>query len=86
MGPPPFPVRSSAVRKRSVVIRGRKTSVSLEDAFWMALGEIGASQGAPRIALIAQIDAGRQGTNLSSAIRLFVLRCGSAWATARKFC
>jgi predicted DNA-binding ribbon-helix-helix protein len=73
MGRPAFPVTRSSVRKRSVGIGGRKTSVSLEDAFWKALGEIGAAQGATRIALITRIDAGRHGINLSSAIRLFVL-------------
>jgi predicted DNA-binding ribbon-helix-helix protein len=73
MKPLVSPVRSSSVRKRSVVIGGRRTSVSLEDAFWMALREIAVSQRARRTTLIAQIDGRREETNLSSAIRLFVL-------------
>ena len=64
-----------AVIKRSVRIAGHATSVSLEAAFWQALGEIAARRRVPVAALIAEIDAGRGG-NLSSAIRLFVLdRC-----------
>ena len=62
----------SPVVKRSIVIAGRKTSVSLEDAFWRALKEIASTRRLTLSALVAGIDAGRTG-NLSSAIRLFVL-------------
>ena len=60
--------------KRSLTIRGHRTSISVEDAFWTALREIADARGASLASLIAEIDAARQpSTNLSSAIRLFVL-------------
>jgi predicted DNA-binding ribbon-helix-helix protein len=62
----------SLIVKRSVVIDGRKTSVSLEDAFWTDLKEIAHMQKATPSKVIAEIDKGRQQCNLSSAIRLFV--------------
>lgn len=61
------------VRKRSVVIGGHKTSVSLEQAFWSAIREIAIERGVSMSAMIAQIDTAKQQANLSSAIRLFVL-------------
>jgi predicted DNA-binding ribbon-helix-helix protein len=64
--------RDSARVKRSVTIAGRRTSVSLENAFWVALGEIAATQGIRRTALVSTIKSERRG-NLSSAMRLFVL-------------
>ena len=63
----------SPIVKRSIVIAGHKTSVSVEDAFWTALKDIAASRGTTVAELVATIDAGRQHGNLSSAIRLFVL-------------
>ena len=63
----------SQVVKRSVVIAGHKTSVSLEDAFWNGLKEIAGSRNMTLSDLVAGIDSGRQYGNLSSAIRLFVL-------------
>ena len=63
----------SPVVKRSIVIAGHKTSVSLEDAFWRALKEIAGSRGQTLSDLVAAIDSERQHGNLSSAIRLFVL-------------
>lgn len=65
--------RSFAVVKRSVIVDGRKTSVSLEDAFWEGLKEIALRQGSSLSGLIARIHARRSTANLSSAIRLFVL-------------
>ena len=62
----------SDVRKRSVMIAGHHTSVSLEDAFWHALKQIADARGRSINRLITEIDAGRSG-NLSSAIRVFVL-------------
>ena len=59
--------------KRSLDLGGRRTSVSLEDAFWSELKEIAHSQRVPVRKLIAQIDDTRQQANLSSAIRLHVL-------------
>jgi predicted DNA-binding ribbon-helix-helix protein len=63
----------SAVVKRSVIINGHKTSVSLEDAFWKGLKEIASGRDATLSELVASIDADRQHGNLSSALRLFVL-------------
>jgi predicted DNA-binding ribbon-helix-helix protein len=64
----------SPVRKRSVTIRGHRTSYSLEDAFQGELERIAAERSTPLAALIAAIDEGRpRDTNLSSALRLFVL-------------
>jgi predicted DNA-binding ribbon-helix-helix protein len=63
----------SSVIKRSIVLAGHKTSVSLEDAFWMALKKIAAGLKMTLSELVASIDARRQNANLSSAIRLFIL-------------
>ena len=63
----------SPVRKRSVMLGGHKTSVSLEDQFWDRLHEIAASEGVTTAKLIERIDTKRTVHNLSSAIRLFVL-------------
>lgn len=63
----------SPVVKRSIVIAGHKTSVSLEDAFWDALKEIAAARRLTLSDLVATIDSSRTQGNLSSAIRLFVL-------------
>jgi predicted DNA-binding ribbon-helix-helix protein len=63
----------SSVSKRSIIIAGHKTSVSLEDEFWNSLKEIARERGMTLGALVAAIDANRQHANLSSAIRLFVL-------------
>ena len=65
-------IKSPAV-KRSIVIAGHKTSVSLEDAFWDALKEIATVRSATLSEVVAGIDASRSQGNLSSAIRLFVL-------------
>jgi predicted DNA-binding ribbon-helix-helix protein len=61
-----------AVRKRSVVVAGHKTSVSLEQPFWDELARIARARGQSLNALIGAIDKGRDG-NLSSALRVFVL-------------
>jgi len=63
----------SSVVKRSIVIAGHKTSISLEDAFWKGLKEIAAVRGQTLSDMVAAIDRDRQDGNLSSAIRLFVL-------------
>ncbi len=63
----------SPVVKRSIVITGHKTSVSLEDAFWISLKDIATSRDMTLSELVASIDADRRQGNLSSAIRLFVL-------------
>ncbi len=64
---------SSPVVKRSIVIAGHKTSVSLEDAFWQGLKEIANGRDMTLSDLVATIDTDRHHGNLSSAIRLFVL-------------
>lgn len=59
--------------KRSVVVRGRKTSVSVEDEFWRALQDIARVRGQSLATLVSEIDASRGAANLSSHLRLFVL-------------
>lgn len=64
----------SGVRKRSVSIRGHRTSFSLEDDFFAEIERIAALRAIPVAALVAEVDAARgRATNLSSALRLFVL-------------
>ena len=63
----------SSVVKRSVVIDGHKTSVSLEDAFWTELKNIAHTQQVTLSDLVSKIEGAREQSNLSSAIRLFVL-------------
>ena len=63
----------SQVVKRSVVLDGHKSSVSLEDAFWMGLKEIACTRVVTLSGLVTSIDAQRQQGNLSSALRLYVL-------------
>jgi predicted DNA-binding ribbon-helix-helix protein len=63
----------SPVVKRSIVIAGHKTSVSLEDAFWKGLKDIAGGRDMTLSELVAAIDSERRHGNLSSAIRLFVL-------------
>ena len=76
---------TGSVRKRSVTIAGHTTSVSLEAPFWAALRALAAGRGRSLNALVAEIDAARLSEetvgdagptgNLSSALRVFVLRC-----------
>ena len=63
----------SAANKRSIRLDGHKTSISLEDAFWTELKEIARFQGVTVSSLVAAIAATRKESNLSSAIRFFVL-------------
>lgn len=63
----------SLVVKRSVVIAGHKTSVSLEDAFFRQLKDIAGQRNQTISALIGEIDSRRTSGSLSSALRLFVL-------------
>jgi predicted DNA-binding ribbon-helix-helix protein len=63
----------SPVIKRSIVIAGHKTSVSLEDAFWKGLKDVAIARAITLSDLVASIDSERRHGNLSSAIRLFVL-------------
>jgi len=66
------PERAGIV-KRSLSIAGHRTSVSLEDAFWSALRRIAAERNSSLAGLVAEVDAGRGRSNLSSALRVFVL-------------
>jgi predicted DNA-binding ribbon-helix-helix protein len=65
----------SPVVKRSIVIAGRKTSVSLEDTFWEALKEIACKRRVTVSGLVSSINLQREHGNLSSALRLFVFDC-----------
>lgn len=62
----------SAIQKRSVVLAGHRTSVSLEAAFWDELRGFAAARGLSLNQLVTEIDSRREG-NLSSALRLYVL-------------
>lgn len=69
----------SAVRKRSVSIRGHRTSFSVEQEFYDALDTIAAWRGVSFAALVAEVDASRaRDTNLSSALRVYALRQAQA--------
>ncbi len=61
------------LKKRSILIAGHATSVSLEEEFWTALKRIADQSGTSLNRLVAEVDSGRDG-NLSSALRLLVLR------------
>jgi predicted DNA-binding ribbon-helix-helix protein len=67
------PLRPDAgVIKRSLVIAGHRTSISLEEAFWRGLKALAKKRAQSINALVAEIDASRGRANLSSAIRVFV--------------
>ena len=66
-------MKSPVIVKRSIVIGGHKTSVSLEDAFWTGLKNIAHADGTTLSELINKIDSTREQSNLSSALRQFVL-------------
>ena len=64
---------SEKLRRRSVTIAGHRTSVSLEDPFWDQLKKLAAERDISIANLVAEVDKGRE-TNLSSALRVFVLK------------
>ena len=68
------PDNEAGIIKRSVAIAGHRTSVSLEAPFWDALKDVAARRAVSVQALIGEIDADRGRANLSSAVRVFVLR------------
>ena len=74
----------SLVLKHSVVIDGYKISISLEEAFWTALKEIAQERGESLAHLITSIDANRKFGNLSSIIRVFVLKFYKAQSARRR--
>jgi predicted DNA-binding ribbon-helix-helix protein len=65
--------RSSAVKKRSVVIQHHKTSLTLEDEFWECLKNIAHLRKTAVADLVNTIESERGNANMSSAMRLFVL-------------
>ena len=65
--------RASRPVKRSFSIRGHRTSISLEAAFWEALQEIAAQRALPLAQLVGAIDAARGDAGLSGAVRIFIL-------------
>lgn len=66
------PAEAAEIKKRSVVIAGHRTSISLENAFWDALRDLAAARDLSVNQLVTEIDRNRRG-NLSSAIRTYVL-------------
>lgn len=69
--PPP---EIEVIRKHSVSLHGHRTSFSLEEPFWDELRHLAEARDMPVAALIAEIDEAREPrTNLSSALRLYVL-------------
>jgi predicted DNA-binding ribbon-helix-helix protein len=73
---------NSSVKKRSIILGGHKTSISLEDNFWTSLKHIAHGRRTSVSDVIASLDAARQNSNLSSAIRVFVLAHYRAMAVA----
>lgn len=74
----------SAVCKRSVIIGGHKTSVSLEEAFWREVRAIAEARRATVSHVLREIDRERDTANLSSAIRVYVLQHVRAQADAAR--
>jgi len=62
------------ITKRSIAVNGNRTSVSLEDEFWQGLREIAKKEGRAIAELVEQINRETHSGNLSSAIRVFVLK------------
>lgn len=62
-----------AVRKRSVLIKGKRTSISLEDRFWDSLKDMADREGGTIQRIVSEIDKARKGPNLSSAVRVAIL-------------
>jgi predicted DNA-binding ribbon-helix-helix protein len=73
---------TTAVKKRSIIIGGHKTSISLEDNFWTSLKHIASARRTTVSDVVASLDATRENGNLSSAIRVFVLAHYRAMAVA----
>jgi predicted DNA-binding ribbon-helix-helix protein len=66
--------RQSTVVKRSVVVAGQKTSISIEDAFWSELKNLARRQNRTVSDLVHSINSARgEGANLSSAVRVYIL-------------
>jgi predicted DNA-binding ribbon-helix-helix protein len=65
---------NSPVVKRSIVVAGAKTSITLEEEFWSGLREIARRRNIKLTEIMGEIDRERQNSNLSSATRVYVLR------------
>lgn len=65
---------NSPVAKRSIVVAGTRTSISLEEEFWIGLREIAELRKISLSEIMGEIDRDRQRSNLSSATRVYVLR------------
>ena len=65
--------RASRPVKRSFSIRGHRTSISLEAAFWEALQEIATQRALPLAQLVGAVDAARGDSGLSGAVRIYIL-------------
>lgn len=63
----------NTLKKHSIVIAGHQTSITLENIFWHHLKKIARAQAVSLSVLITEIDTRRK-TNLSSSIRVFVLK------------
>jgi predicted DNA-binding ribbon-helix-helix protein len=72
-------------RKRSVLVAGHRSSISLEPEFWEALKRIAATRGVSANALVTEIDRARGARNLSSALRVFVLEALARELRAARF-
>jgi predicted DNA-binding ribbon-helix-helix protein len=66
--------RPAGLEKRSLSIAGHKTSLALEPEFWAGVEAMAAARSLPVAALVREIDESRSSPNLSSALRLAVLR------------
>jgi len=62
------------MKKRSVTLKGHRTSISLEGEFWAGLDDIAAAQNSSLQKIVESVDASRGSANLSSALRVFVLK------------
>jgi predicted DNA-binding ribbon-helix-helix protein len=77
-------MKPSGIMKRSIVVAGHRTSISLEDTFWRCLRDIATANEMTLSKLVASIDKDRQQGNLSSHIRCFVLEYYQTKATAEQ--
>lgn len=65
---------NSQIKKRSIVVAGHRTSISVEDEFWEALNRLAKLNQETIQSFVSNIDSGRESGNLSSAVRLAILR------------
>lgn len=62
------------MRKRSITLQGHRTSVTLEDEFWQALDTLATARKTSLQKIVEGVDAARGTSNLSSALRVYVLK------------